>query len=72
MQTKLTPHDGTLDKSGKVRVWYDADIPFEDGVVHLGNDWDGGISLMASEALALLGWLVEKQVMLQGVAKEDQ
>lgn len=47
-----------LDTEGKVYVHFDADIPFEDGVVHLFNDLtDGGISLCADEALRLRDWL---------------
>src|SRR6266704_142139 len=62
-------HDGKLDKVGKVRVWFDSEVPFDDGSVHLGNDWGGGISLMASEALSLLAWLKQEQDTLERLAQ---
>ncbi len=58
-------HDGNLDKDGKVRVWFDDDVPFEDGCVHLGNEWSGGMSLFASEALSLLDWLQQNKRALE-------
>lgn len=61
-----------LDTEGKVYVHFDADIPFEDGVVHLFNDLtDGGISLCADEALRLRDWLHAHECTLMELAERE-
>ena len=62
-------HDGKLSRG--VRGWLDSEVPFDDGSVHLGNDWGGGISLMASEALSLFAWLKQEQDTLERLAQEE-
>lgn len=71
-QVEMAKHDGILDKTGKVSVCINTDVPFEDGIVHLSNTLtEDTVSLLASEALSLLAWLKQEEGQLVSLAQEE-